>query len=289
MTTVANAHSVLCDGGCFVDCDCGRGRYADCIHSSCYDCFLDRREGFVTCIFCGNWHSPAFDTCFSCSPLTRGRDDAGAALKMLILWRDGQVCTNCGVRQGDLQTDPRLIRPKCLPNCATEHNHKRACQADCNRNHKHRAEAEPGVCTIGCHQVHSHRIKDDDGVRHALIHIDHIIPCAKGGLADEWNLRALCGVCNVAKGAEWWPGCRHDKARTELCRRYFLLGTNYFTDEVWQRFYAEVKAYRVTRTWDPITNASYLTDLTGERQRVTLSGAAVVVEDVPPEWAHLDP
>lgn len=31
------------------------------------------------------------------------------------------------------------------------------------------------------------------------LHIDHIIPCAKGGTAEMENLQTLCSKCNLGK------------------------------------------------------------------------------------------
>lgn len=47
-----------------VKCDCERGWYDPDEYSSCYTCFLERREGYVTCIFCERWHSTEYSTCF---------------------------------------------------------------------------------------------------------------------------------------------------------------------------------------------------------------------------------
>jgi len=33
------------------------------------------------------------------------------------------------------------------------------------------------------------------------LHIDHIVPVAKGGVTDASNLQLLCAVCNLRKGA----------------------------------------------------------------------------------------
>lgn len=111
-------HRDSCDGqACYTRCTCGRGAYSTCVYSSCYDCFLDRRADYVSCILCGRWHSPAFDTCFKCRPNTGGRDDAAMALRQLILARDSYVCRQCGIGEGEDQFDPRLMsetRPATL-------------------------------------------------------------------------------------------------------------------------------------------------------------------------------
>ncbi len=214
----------ICDSECWTDCFCGRGRYKTCRHTSCYDCYLDRRSEYVSCIFCGNWHSPDFDTCFKCRPLSRGRDDAARALRQLILWRDDFKCRYCGGVEGEMQYDPRTVRPRCLYDCRLEH---------------------------------EHRVKDSDGLRHIRLHVDHIVPCAQGGKANEWNLQTLCSVCNTAKGSTWYPGCRHDVEKTKLCRVYFLMARSYFTDSDREEFLAEREAYRATGTWDPDIHAGW--------------------------------
>ncbi len=242
---------------CVIECACERGTYPSCTYRSCYECFLDRSADYITCVFCGAWHSPEFDTCFKCRPRTRGRDDPAAALRQLILWRDNVICRYCGIREGELQADPRLVKTACPLRCHAPHRHRMPCPPKCRDEHKHRKPGDPGVCERPCAAEHKHRLLDDDGVRRAKIHVDHIVPCRRGGTADEWNLQALCGVCNIGKGSEWWPGCRHDKARTDLCRSYFILGKGYFGDEEWARFYAEVKSYRATGTWDPATHQDW--------------------------------
>jgi 5-methylcytosine-specific restriction endonuclease McrA len=207
-------HSAACNS----ECSCGRGSYPSCKYRSCYECFKDRLADLAKCILCGRWHSRDFDTCFKCRPQTRGRDDAAKALRQLILWRDQFTCQYCGAIEGELRVDDRLSRQRCRTDCAL---------------------------------THTHRIKDDDGLRHTQLQVDHIVPCAHGGRAVEWNLQVLCSVCNIAKGAFWHPGCRHDRARTALCRRYFMVAPSYFNEEDRTEFMEEVVAYRATRTWDP--------------------------------------
>ena len=36
----------------------------------------------------------------------------------------------------------------------------------------------------------------------AWLHVDHIVPIAKGGRTELWNLQTLCSTCNYGKGAE---------------------------------------------------------------------------------------
>jgi 5-methylcytosine-specific restriction endonuclease McrA len=220
----SDAHDELCDGDCIKDCSCGRGFFPACKYKSCYDCFLDRRADYIACIFCGRWHNPEFDTCFTCRPLTHGRDDAARALRQLILWRDQYACRYCGAVEGELQMDPRKIRPACQPNCRWEH---------------------------------SHLIKDDDGLRATTLHVDHIVPCKHGGRAVEWNLQVLCNVCNISKGATWYPGCRHDHTKTRLCKAYRLIANGYFSAPTLEDFMSEWGAFRATGTWDPARHSTW--------------------------------
>jgi hypothetical protein len=204
--------------GCLEECECGRGTYCADEYSSCYLCFLDRRADLIACIFCDKWHSPEFDTCYECRP--QGRDEAAQDLKRVILARDSFRCRYCSTGEGDPQLDPRLVRPKCPPSCATEHNHRWPCKPDCGKRHRCRTAEDPRTCKPGCYAEHNHLIKDDDGIRPARLHIDHIRPCAKDGTADPWNLQILCGVCNIAKGSDWIPGSRHDRARRLVMAAY---------------------------------------------------------------------
>lgn len=41
--------------------------------------------------------------------------------------------------------------------------------------------------------------EQSDGVK---LHVDHIIPIAKGGKTELSNLRTLCDLCNIGKGAK---------------------------------------------------------------------------------------
>ena len=80
-----------------VECECGRGDFDDDQYRSCYHCFLDRRESYLVCVFCGQrWHAPQYAACFTCRQLTPGRDDAARELRMDILQRDGFTCHRCG-------------------------------------------------------------------------------------------------------------------------------------------------------------------------------------------------
>lgn len=198
-------HAEDCPGvGCWVDCDCERGRYLSCQHNSCYECYLDRRGNYLTCIFCGKWHSMNFDCCFKCRPGAAGRDEAAAALRLLITQRDDFTCQSCGIVAGDPQWNAALQD------------------------------------TVG-----------------ASLQVDHIVPCAKGGTADEWNLQLLCALCNRLKADAWWVGCRFEAVRTKLVRRYFLVERSYFTSESVVRFRTEIDAWRATHTWDPLAHKQW--------------------------------
>jgi 5-methylcytosine-specific restriction endonuclease McrA len=72
-------------------------------YSSCYYCYLERRRDYIDCIFCGRWHSPAYDTCFKCRQIT-DRDEAGRELRRSILIRDSFECRYCGDDQ-NLEVD----------------------------------------------------------------------------------------------------------------------------------------------------------------------------------------
>ena len=37
---------------------------------------------------------------------------------------------------------------------------------------------------------------------HALAHVDHVIPRARGGQNNDGNLRLLCEACNESRGAD---------------------------------------------------------------------------------------
>lgn len=231
-------------------CDCGRGYYDADKFGSCYDCFLARRSAYVTCIYCDQWHSPAFDTCFKCRP--QGRDEAARDLKLVILARDSFGCRYCGISEGDLQTDPRLIRPKCPPVCLTQHNHRPPCKPVCGKQHQHRNPGDQGVCKPGCAQLHEHLAADDDGIRPARLHIDHIRPCRWGGSSDPWNLQTLCGVCNISKGDDWYSGSRHALVRRSVAAAYLTYLYDYLSADEKQRLEAETasEGWGWMEAWD---------------------------------------
>jgi len=282
---------------CIIRCECGRGDYCRNDYSSCYDCFLDRRSEYVTCIYCGRWHSPDFDTCFSCRP--HGRDEAATALKLVILTRDSFRCRYCGAREGDLQEDPRLARPKCPLACTAEHNHRRACKKGCDKRHSHRRPGDDNLCQPDCSTPHTHLIKDDDGIRAAKLHIDHIKPCAVGGTADPWNLQTLCGVCNIGKGSEWWPFCRHDRARQLIIAAYATYLWDFLTPgpgaerarlnselELNPELDEDSQGWDQADQWEVVRD-DYLYRIKASRPRPK-HVPEVVVEDVPAEYAFLD-
>jgi 5-methylcytosine-specific restriction endonuclease McrA len=77
-------------------CTCEEGTpYNASKYRSCYSCYLDRRADFLTCIYCGRWHSPDFATCYECRSI-KGRDETGSDLRLMILTRDGFRCWECG-------------------------------------------------------------------------------------------------------------------------------------------------------------------------------------------------
>lgn len=158
------------------ECECGEHYYDPDYYSSCFECFLERRSDYLSCILCGRWHSPAYDTCYRCRRTDSDRVEAARSLRQYILWRDDMRCRSCG---------------------------------------------ETG-----------------------LLHVDHIIPCAKGGDASPWNLQALCRRCNLDKADMWIPGGRWDRFRRELIGYYFLAGRGWLDDDQRRRLDVEVAAIR---------------------------------------------
>lgn len=112
-------------------CDCGRGSYDDEHYSSCYECFLDRRSEYSDCIFCGSWHSPAFNTCFKCRAISPAREEAARDLKLVILTRDHWRCCYCDADDKPLQIDH--VKPCAAGGTPDPWNLQALC-ADCNRN-----------------------------------------------------------------------------------------------------------------------------------------------------------
>jgi hypothetical protein len=84
------------------------------------------------------------------------------------------------------------------------------------------------------------------------LQVDHIVPCAVGGRADEWNLQVLCRPCNNDKGGDWYPGCIWEKVRTDLCDYYFLIAPRWFRQPDLDNFLWERNAYQRTGTWTPL-------------------------------------
>jgi 5-methylcytosine-specific restriction protein A len=89
----------------YEECDCGRGHYDPEEYRTCYTCYLERRESYVACVFCGRWHSPKYNTCFQCRSGSPERDEAGRNLRLDILMRDDFICQNCGARDNYPQVD----------------------------------------------------------------------------------------------------------------------------------------------------------------------------------------
>lgn len=268
-------------------CECGRGWYDAEQHGSCYNCFLDRRADYVECIYCDSWHSPEFDTCFKCRP--QGRDEAAHELKLVIIARDSFACRSCGITEGEMQVDPRLVRPKCPPDCAAEHNHRYPCKPKCGRRHTCRKVGDPALCQPGCSTGHTHLVKDDDGVRPAKLHVDHIMPCALRGTADPWNLQALCGVCNIAKGSQWWRGSPHYLARRQLVAAYATYLRDYLSGPERRDLAAELSSLGMS--YDEARRLSlryFVAQVKACRPRPPAPSPEPQVEDVPPEYAHMD-
>jgi HNH endonuclease len=79
------------------------------------------------------------------------------------------------------------------------------------------------------HRLRRHVLARDDFTCEACgwrsvaeMQVDHLKPCAAGGDARPWNLIALCGPCNRAKGDVWEPDGRWDRVRARLLHDYFL-------------------------------------------------------------------
>lgn len=112
-------------------CGCGQDWYDGDKYASCYSCFLERRHGYVSCVLCGRWHSPAYDVCYRCAPtLTVERKEAARALRQYVLWRDDYRCQRCGERGADLQIDH--IKPCREGGDASPWNLQTLC-SECNR------------------------------------------------------------------------------------------------------------------------------------------------------------
>lgn len=77
-------------------CQCGINTYDSQKHSSCYQCFVDRSDHYLVCIYCTRWHSPGYAMCYTCRKDHPGRDDAAKDLRVDILMRDGYACQKCG-------------------------------------------------------------------------------------------------------------------------------------------------------------------------------------------------
>lgn len=85
-------------------CECGDGFYDAEIYQSCFECFIERRQDYDSCIYCGRWHSPRFETCYRCRWTRADRDEAARALRAYVMWRDDCRCRECSSRD-DLQID----------------------------------------------------------------------------------------------------------------------------------------------------------------------------------------
>jgi hypothetical protein len=109
---------------------CGVGGYDPERYNTCYDCFQKRRSDFMSCIWCGRWHSPNYSTCFQCRSKTPDRDEAGRDLRIEILMRDDFGCCYCGATEGQLQIDH--IKPCAHGGTADPWNLQVLC-GECNR------------------------------------------------------------------------------------------------------------------------------------------------------------
>lgn len=110
------------------DCACGRGEYDPEEHRTCYACYLERREEYIDCIYCGRWHSPRYEICYRCRAAHPGRDEAARDLRIDILIRDEFTCRECGSND-QLQVDH--IKPCAIGGDATPWNLQALCR-DCN-------------------------------------------------------------------------------------------------------------------------------------------------------------
>ncbi len=113
----------------YEECDCGRGCFDPDEYSSCYECYRERRESYVSCIWCGRWHSPKYNTCFQCRSESPERDEAGRNLRLDILIRDGFMCQNCGSAD---QPQVDHIEPCAKGGTAVPWNLQVLCR-ECNR------------------------------------------------------------------------------------------------------------------------------------------------------------
>jgi 5-methylcytosine-specific restriction endonuclease McrA len=77
------------------------------------------------------------------------------------------------------------------------------------------------------------------------LHVDHIVPCSRGGDATPWNLQTLCRMCNIAKG-DRWPIVRDRVFRRELLGFYFLTGRGWLDDDQRAALRQEVDEARTT-------------------------------------------
>lgn len=116
------------------ECKCGRKEYDERLHRSCYECYIERRADYLTCLECGvRWHSPEYDACYSCStrwsPDERAtRVEANRTLRAMIMYRDGNRCVDCGSGE-NLQVDH--LKPRAKGGDAMPWNLQVLC-GDCN-------------------------------------------------------------------------------------------------------------------------------------------------------------
>lgn len=79
------------------------------------------------------------------------------------------------------------------------------------------------------------------GVTEGAMHVDHVEPCAKGGLAVPWNLQVLCAGCNGDKGTQYdW---RWEERRLRLMHLYLSFGWGLLDDQQRDRLIREAQEY----------------------------------------------
>lgn len=113
----------------YEECQCERGWFDPDEYQSCYECFTERRDSYIGCIWCGRWHSPKHNTCYQCRASSPGRDEAGRNLRLDILIRDEFTCRDCG-SQDDSEVDH--IKPCSEGGKATVWNLQVLCHG-CNK------------------------------------------------------------------------------------------------------------------------------------------------------------
>lgn len=79
------------------------------------------------------------------------------------------------------------------------------------------------------------------GVIEGSMQVDHIEPCAKGGLAVPWNLQVLCAGCNRDKGTQYdW---RWEDRHIRLMHLYMSFGWGMLDDAERDQLVKDAKAH----------------------------------------------